>query len=149
MPTTHVRSADLPAHLAGRWLLYDASRFTLGRLAAQIAMNLMGKDQPTYTPSEKNGAFVVVVNADKVRTSGSKAEVKTYAHYTGYPSGRREVSFARLQARRPGEALRLAVKRMLPKNALGHDLLSRVKIYAGAEHPHAAQKPTAVEKIRA
>ncbi|HEV8114234.1 MAG TPA: 50S ribosomal protein L13 [Planctomycetota bacterium] len=149
MPTTHVRSADLPGDLAGRWLLYDASKFPLGRLAAQIAMNLMGKDQPTYTPSEKNGAFVVVVNAEKIKTTGVKADVKTYAHYTGYPGGRREVPFARLQARRPGEVLRLAVKRMLPKTALGHDLLSRLKVYAGPEHPHAAQKPATVEKIRA
>jgi large subunit ribosomal protein L13 len=148
MPTTHVRSADLPAGLAGRWLLYDASRFELGRLAAQIAMNLMGKDQPTYTPSEKNGAFVVVVNAAKVKTTGRKDGQKTYVHYTGYPGGQREVSFARMQARRPGEVVRLAVKRMLPKNALGHDLLTRLKVYGGPEHPHSAQKPATVEKIR-
>jgi large subunit ribosomal protein L13 len=148
MPTAHVRAADLPAGLSGRWLLYDASNFALGRLAAQIAMNLMGKDQPTYTPSEKNGAFVVVVNVEKIKTTGKKADAKGYVHYTGYPSGRREVPFARLQARRPAEILRLAVKRMLPKNAMGHDLLSRLKVYAGPEHPHAAQKPVAVEKIR-
>jgi large subunit ribosomal protein L13 len=149
MTTSHVRSADLSGDLSGRWLLYDASQFTLGRLAAQIAMNLMGKDRPTYTPSEKNGAFVVVVNAEKVRTTGVKADVKTYVHYTGYPSGRREVPYARVQARRPGEIMRLAVKRMLPKTALGHDLLSRLKVYAGPEHPHAAQKPIQIEKIRA
>jgi large subunit ribosomal protein L13 len=148
MPTSHVRAADLPADLAGRWLLYDASKFALGRLAAQIAMNLMGKDQPTYTPSEKNGAFVVVVNVEKIRTTGKKKDVKGYVHYTGYPSGRREVPFARLQARRPAEILRLAVKRMLPKTAQGHDLLSRLKVYAGPEHPHSAQKPVPVEKIR-
>ena len=144
MPTTHVRYADL----AERWLLYDASKFPLGRLAAQIAMNLMGKDRPTYTPSEKNGAFVVVVNAEKVKTTGKKADVKIYAHYTGYPGGRKEVPFARLKERRPDEIVRLAVKRMLPKTALGHDLLSRVKIYAGPEHPHTAQKPENVERIR-
>ena len=148
MPTTHVRAAALPGELAGRWLLYDASRFMLGRLAAQIAMNLMGKDQPTYTPSEKNGAFVVVVNAEKVKTSGKKAEQKSYAHYSGYPGGRKVIPFARMSARRPEDILRLAVKRMLPKTAMGHDLLSRLKIYAGPEHPHSAQKPKAVEKIR-
>lgn len=148
MSTAHIRAADLPASQSGRWLLYDASQFALGRLAAQIAMNLMGKDQPTYTPSEKNGAFVVVVNVEKIKTTGKKADKKEYVHYTGYPSGRKEVPFARLQARRPGEILRLAVKRMLPKNALGHDLLSRLKVYAGPEHPHAAQKPVPVEKIR-
>ena len=145
MPTTHVRSADL----AERWILYDASKHTLGRLAAQIAMNLMGKDQPTYTPSEKNGAFVVVVNAESVVTTGKKRDQKSYAHYTGYPSGRREIAYEDLAERRPDEIIRLAVKRMLPKNALGHDLLSRLKIYSGSEHPHTAQKPVLVEKIRA
>jgi large subunit ribosomal protein L13 len=145
MPTTHVRSADL----AERWLLYDASKHTLGRLAAQIAMNLMGKDHPTYTPSEKNGAFVVVVNVEKVLTTGKKRAQKIYAHYTGYPSGQREIAYEDLAARRPDEVLRLAIKRMLPKTALGHDMLSRVKIYAGTEHPHSAQKPVLVEKIRA
>jgi len=145
MPTTHVRSADLKE----RWLLYDASRHNLGRLAAQIAMNLMGKDQPTYTPSEKNGAFVVVVNSEKVRVTGKKAEQKVYAHYSGYPGGRKEIEFADLQARRPTEILRLAVKRMLPKTAQGHDLLRRLKIYAGPDHPHAAQVPVRVETLRA
>ena len=145
MPTTHVRSADLQE----RWLLYDASQHVLGRLAAQIAMNLMGKDLPTYTPSEKNGAFVVVVNAEKVKTTGAKSGQKTYAHYTGYPSGRKVVDFEDLSARRPDEIVRLAVKRMLPKTALGHDMLSRLKVYQGSEHPHRAQKPALVEKIRA
>jgi large subunit ribosomal protein L13 len=144
MPTTHVRSADL----AERWLLYDASKHTLGRLAAQIAMNLMGKDQPAYTPSEKSGAFVVVVNAEKVKTTGVKRQQKSYAHYTGYPSGRKEVAYEDLAGRRPDEIIRRAVKRMLPKTALGHDLLSRLKIYSGGEHPHRAQKPVLVEKIR-
>jgi large subunit ribosomal protein L13 len=145
MPTTHVRSADLKE----RWLLYDASKHTLGRLCAQVAMNLMGKDQPTYTPSEKNGAFVVIINAEKVRMTGQKRGQKSYAHYTGYPSGRKVVAYENLAARRPDEILRLAVRRMLPKTALGHDLLSRLKVYAGAEHPHTAQQPVLVETIRA
>ncbi len=148
MPTTHVRYADLQGSTPGRWLLYDASKFKLGRLAAQIAMNLMGKDRPTYTPSEKNGAFVVVVNAEKIKTTGTKADDKVYAHYSGYPGGRKEVPFARLKERRPDEIVRLAVKRMLPKTALGHDLLSRLKIYAGSDHPHSAQQPENVERIR-
>ena len=144
MSTTHVRSADL----SERWLCYDASKHTLGRLAAQIAMNLMGKDTPQYTPSEKNGAFVVVVNAEKVRTTGRKAETKQYFHYSGYPGGRKEVDFEDLLERRPTEIVRLAVKRMLPKTALGDDLLKRLKVYAGPEHPHGAQKPVLVETIR-
>jgi large subunit ribosomal protein L13 len=144
MSTTHVRSADL----AERWLLYDASQHTLGRLAAQVAMNLMGKDSPNYTPSEMNGAFVVVINAEKVRLTGRKAEQKQYFHYTGYPGGRKEVDLADLQERRPDEIVRLAIKRMLPKSTLGRDMLRRLKIYGGSEHPHTAQKPMLVEKIR-
>ena len=142
--TTHVRSADLQE----RWLLYDASQFALGRLAAQIAMNLMGKDTPNYTPSEMNGAFVVVINAESVRTTGKKDQAKQYFHYTGYPSGRKEIDFLDLQSRRPDEIVRQAVKRMLPKNTLGRDMMRRLKIYAGADHPHTAQQPVKVETIR-
>jgi large subunit ribosomal protein L13 len=142
--TTHVRSADLKE----RWLLYDASQFTLGRLAAQIAMNLMGKDLPTYTPSEMNGAFVVVINAEKVKTTGKKDQSKQYFHYSGYPSGRKEIDFQDLQSRRPDEIVRQAVKRMLPKSVLGRDMQRRLKVYGGTDHPHAAQQPTKVETIR-
>jgi large subunit ribosomal protein L13 len=142
--TTHVRSADLKE----RWLLYDASQFTLGRLAAQIAMNLMGKDTPNYTPSEMNGAFVVVINAESVRTTGKKDQYKQYFHYSGYPNGRKEIDFADLQSRRPDEIVRQAVKRMLPKNTLGRDMMRRLKIHAGADHPHMAQQPVKVETIR-
>lgn len=144
MPTTHVRSADL----SERWIVYDASQHTLGRLAAQIAMNLMGKDVPQYTASEMNGAFVVVVNAEKVRVTGKKREKKVYAHYSGYPGGRKEVPFADLQARRPEEIVCLAVKRMLPKSTLGRDMQRRLKVYAGPDHPHSAQKPLKIETIR-
>lgn len=142
--TTHVRSADLKE----RWLLYDASQFTLGRLAAQIAMNLMGKDTPNYTPSEMNGAFVVVVNAEAVRTTGKKDQAKQYFHYSGYPSGRKEIDFADLQSRRPDEIVRQAVKRMLPKSTLGRDMMRRLKVYSGNDHPHTAQQPVKVETIR-
>lgn len=142
--TTHVRSADLKE----RWLLYDASQFTLGRLAAQIAMNLMGKDLPTYTPSEMNGAFVVVINAEKVKTTGKKDLAKQYFHYSGYPSGRKEIDFKDLQGRRPDEIVRQAVKRMLPKSVLGRDMQRRLKVYGGTDHPHTAQQPTKVETIR-
>jgi large subunit ribosomal protein L13 len=142
--TTHVRSATLPP----RWLVYDASKFTLGRMAAQIAMNLMGKDAPTWTPSEKNGAFVVVVNAEKVRVTGKKSTAKTYARYSGYPGGRRETLFEDMRQRKPEEIVILAVQRMLPKTVLGRDLRRRLKVYAGPDHPHAAQQPVAVEKIR-
>lgn len=142
--TTHVRSQSLPP----RWLVYDASKFTLGRMASQIAMNLMGKDTPNYTASEKNGAFVIVVNADNVQTTGNKAAVKSYAHYTGYPGGHKEVAFEDLRARRSDEIVRLAVKRMLPKTTMGRDMLRRLKVYPGMEHPHTAQQPVQVETIR-
>ncbi len=142
--TTHVRSQSLPE----RWLLYDASKFTLGRMASQIAMNLMGKDTPNYTASEKNGAFVVVVNADNVKTTGRKSEVKSYAHYTGYPGGHVEVAFEDLRDRRSDEIVRQAVKRMLPKTTMGRDMLRRLKVYKTMEHPHSAQQPVTVEKIR-
>lgn len=142
--TTHVRSQSLPE----RWLLYDASQFTLGRMASQIAMNLMGKDTPNYTASEKNGAFVVVVNAQNVVTTGRKNEVKSYAHYSGYPGGHKEVPFEDLKERRPDEIVRLAVKRMLPKTTLGRDMLRRLKVYPTLEHPHTAQQPVQVTQIR-
>ena len=142
--TTHVRSESLPP----RWLLYDASQFTLGRMAAQIAMNLMGKDTPNYTASEKNGAFVVVVNAQNVVTTGRKNEVKSYAHYSGYPGGHKEVAFEDLKERRPDEIVRLAVKRMLPKTTMGRDMLRRLKVYGTLEHPHTAQQPVQVTQIR-
>lgn len=131
-----------------RWVLYDASQHNLGRLAAQIALNLLGKDLPTYTPSQKTGAFVVVINAEKVKVTGRKAEQKRYYHYSGYPSGRKEITFADLRQRRPGEIVRLAVKRMLPKTIQGRDLYRRLKVYSGTEHPHVAQQPVLVEKLK-
>lgn len=140
MTTTHVRAQDTE----DRWLLYDASEHTLGRMATEIAMSLMGKDRPTYTPSEHGGTHVVVVNGSRPRLSGTKAERKTYQHYTGYPGGLREVPLAKVNERRPADVVTLAVRRMLPKNRLGHDLLRRLKVYPGPEHPHAAQKPVKV-----
>lgn len=144
MPTTHVRSATL----AERWLCYDAAQFTLGDLASRIAMNLMGKDRPTYTPSELNGAFVIVINAERVQITGNKAEQKHYDFYSGYPGGLKEVPYLDLQKRRPADLVELAVKRMLPKSTLGRNMLRRLKIYAGPEHPHKAQTPVQVEKAR-
>lgn len=144
MSTTHVSADAAPE----RCLVYDASQHRLGRLAAQIAMNLMGKDIPQYTPNSLNGALVVVINAEKVQTTGKKTEQKGYAHYTGYPSGHKVVPYARRMKEQPTHIVKLAVKRMLPKTTLGRDMLRRLKIYAGAEHPHAAQKPVKVDTIR-
>lgn len=140
MKSTFVRTAQAEE----RWLLYDASEHTLGRMASKIAVNLMGKDRPSYTLGQLTGAHVVVINAAQVRTTGVKAENKTYAHYTGYPSGRKVVSMERVRATRPEDIVALAVRRMLPKTRLGHDMLRHLKVYPGTEHPHTAQKPVKV-----
>lgn len=142
MTTTHVRSVDMEE----RWLLYDASEQNLGRMAVQIATQLMGKDRPTYTPSEAGGTHVVVINGASPRLSGNKSEQKVYKHYTGYPNGQREIALAKVAESRPQDIVTLAVRRMLPKNRLGRTLLSRLKVYPGTEHAHGAQKPVKVEK---
>ncbi|MCP3917746.1 MAG: 50S ribosomal protein L13 [bacterium] len=143
MTTTHVRAQDTEE----RWFLYDASKFPLGRMAAAIAMNLMGKDLPTYTPSERSATHVVVINGDNVHLSGTKSDSKLYKHYTGYPSGLREIPLEKVKEQRPRDIVTLAVRRMLPKTRLGHDMLRGLKVYAGKDHPHTAQKPVEIEKI--
>ena len=140
--TTHVRAVDTE----DRWLLYDASEHVLGRMAARIARELQGKDRPEYTPSELTGAHVVVINADQVQLTGSKGETKEYPKYSGYPGGLYQHSLERVRARRPHDVIKLAVRRMLPKTRLGKKMLSRLKVYPGAEHPHTAQQP---EKVNA
>ncbi len=126
---------------AAQWLLIDAQGLILGRLASQIAMILRGKHKPTFTPYLDTGDFVVVINADKVRLTGSKLKKKLYHHYTGYPGGLKAIQAEKLLATKPTEVLRLAVKRMLPKNALNRKILGKLKLYAGTEHPHQAQQP--------
>ena len=143
MTTTHVRASDNET----RWLLYDASEHVLGRMAAAIARNLMGKDVPTYTPSENGGAHVVVINGANPKLTGTKGEGKLYKHYTGYPGGLREVPIDKVREQRPRDIVTLAVRRMLPKGRLGHTMLKNLKVYEGTEHPHAAQKPTKVEAL--
>jgi len=123
------------------WLLIDAKGLTLGRLASQIAMILRGKHKPTFTPHLDTGDFVVVINAEQVKLTGKKLKDKYYFHHTGYPGGVKLVQTEKLLATKPTEVLRLAVKRMLPKNALNRAILGKLKLYAGAEHPHAAQQP--------
>lgn len=127
------------------WHLVDAEGVVLGRMASRIARILMGKHTPLYTPHVDVGDFVVVVNAEKVRLSGKKPLQKVYHHYTGYPSGLKETTVAKMLADKPEEVIRLAVRRMLPKTKLGKDMLTKLKIYAGAEHPHEAQRPTPLD----
>ncbi len=143
MRTTHVKASDVE----DRWLLFDASQHNLGRMAARIATCLMGKDRPTYTPSEHGGTHVVVINSAHAVMSGTKGQTKEYQHYTGYPSGRKVLSTDEVRERRPNDIVTLAVRRMLPKNKLGRTMLSNLKVYPGTDHPHAAQSPTTVETI--
>jgi len=128
-----------------KWLLVDADGAILGRMAAQIAPILMGKHKPTYTPHVDVGDYVVVVNADKIRLTGKKAETKEYDYYTHYPSGHKYVSFDDMMTRKPEMVVELAVRRMLPKNRLGRQMLKKLKVYRGPEHEHQAQRPEKIE----
>jgi|SRR5579863_950844 large subunit ribosomal protein L13 len=130
--------------IARKWYVVDASGQTLGRLASQVARVLMGKNNPRYTPFIDVGDHVVVINADKVKTTGMKSEQKVYQHYTGYPGGLRTESFRKRLANRPDRIIEQAVLRMLPKSKLGRQMISKLKIYRGEKHPHEAQKPQAM-----
>jgi large subunit ribosomal protein L13 len=127
------------------WLVVDASGRTLGRLATQIADTLRGKRKPEYTPHCDVGDFVVVVNAEKIAVTGRKREEKLYHRYSGYPGGLRSRTLAEMLERRPEEVIRLAVKGMLPRNRLARQQLRKLKVYAGPDHPHAAQQPKPME----
>lgn len=123
-----------------KWYVVDATDCILGRLASDIAMVLMGKHRPEYTAHVDTGEFVVVVNAEKVLMTGNKLKVRHYAWYNGYNRQKME-SYAERLERKPTDLVTMAVKRMLPKNALGRHMLDKLKVYAGSEHPHQAQKP--------
>src|SRR6201995_3312913 len=127
------------------WYVVDAEGQTLGRLATQIADALRGKRKPTYTPHVDTGDFVVVVNAEKIAVTGNKLRDKRYYRHSGYPGGLKSRSLADMLERRPEEVIRLAVKGMLPRNRLARKQLTKLKVYAGPEHPHAAQKPQPME----
>jgi large subunit ribosomal protein L13 len=131
--------------VAQGWYVVDAQGKVLGRLASQIASRLRGKHKPEYTPHVDTGDYVVVVNVAKLRVTGKKAEGKTYYRHTGFPGGLRQMSFAKLQATRPERVLQRAVKGMLPKGPLGYAMLRKLKVYAGATHPHSAQQPKPLE----
>ena len=128
-----------------QWYLVNAEGKVLGRLAATLAHRLRGKDKPIYTPHVDTGDFYIVVNTSKVVLTGKKMKDKKYYRYTGYPGGLKEMSAEKLLAKKPTEILRLAVKGMLPKNSLGRQMLRKLKIYAGPNHPHEAQKPVPLE----
>lgn len=133
-----------PAEVEQQWLLVDATDKVVGRLASEIAVRLMGKHRPTYTPHVDTGDFIVVINADKIKFTGKKWDLKRYTWYTGY-TGLRSESAAERFAKKPEKILMEAVRRMLPKNRLATKMLAKLKVYAGSEHPHQAQEPEAVD----
>ncbi len=151
--TTFLKAADLAGPRKPGWFIVDGDGQTVGRLATQIATVLMGKHRPDYTPHVNGGDFVIVVNADKVRFIGgdmvhprhpyhsTKMNRKEYEWYTGFNSGQRQITAINLWEKKPTEILRLAVKRMLPKNALARHMLDRLKLFVGDQHPHQAQAP--------
>ena len=130
------------------WYVVDAAGKVLGRLAAEIARRLRGKHKPEFTPHIDTGDYIVVLNADKLRVTGRKAESKVYYRHSGYPGGLYSTTFSKLHAKYPDRVLKLAVKGMLPKGPLGYAMLKKLKVYAGTTHPHAAQLPKTLE-IRA
>ena len=130
-----------PGEVEQKWHTIDATNQIVGRLASRIAVLLMGKHRPTYTPHVDTGDFVIVLNADKVKVTGSKAEVNEYDTYSRYPGGRHTYSYKRMTELHPEKVIELAVRRMLPKNKLSRNVLGKLKIYKGTEHPHQAQQP--------
>lgn len=134
-----------PAEIQRRWWLVDAEDKVLGRLASEVAKILRGKHKPMFTPHLDTGDYVIVVNADKVRLTGNKAETKTYFRHTGYMGHEKHIPFRRMFEEHPERVVELAVKGMLPKNNLGRLMRKKLKIYAGGEHPHEAQLPQPLE----
>jgi len=126
-----------------KWWVVDAKDQPLGRVASQVAVLLRGKHKPTFTPHVDTGDFVIVINAAQAKMTGRKAEDKVYYHHTGYPGGIKGEPYNKLVARKPAEPLTLAVRGMLPKNVLGRQMIKKLKVYATAQHPHAAQLPQA------
>lgn len=130
-----------PLEVTRKWYLIDADGATLGRLAVEVADILRGKNKPQYTPNVDTGDFVIVINADKIQVSGKKETDKMYRSHSGFPGGFKEISFKAMMEKAPERALEKAVKGMLPHNTLGDEQFQKLKVYAGSEHPHAAQKP--------
>ncbi len=134
-----------PESVQREWLLVDAEDKTLGRIATEIASRLRGKHKPEYTPHVDTGDYIVVINAEKVKVTGNKAKGKIYYSHTGYVGGLKQLSFEQLIEKAPERAIEFAVKGMLPKGPLGRDMFRKLKVYAGAEHKHAAQQPKVLE----
>ena len=134
-----------PSTIRRQWYVIDATDKVLGRVASEVARRLRGKHKPDFTPNIDTGDYVIVVNAKKIRVTGDKEKNKYYFSYSGYQSGLKRASFTELQAKRPERIVEHAVKGMLPKNPLGREMFRKLKVYAGAEHKHAAQGPKPLE----
>lgn len=144
MKTVSVKAADVKRE----WLIIDAEGKTLGRLASQVATRLRGKHKPTYTPNVDTGDYVVVINAAKVAVTGNKALDKKYFNHSEFPGGIKETNFDKLIQKHPEQVIEIAVKGMLPKNPLGREMFRKLIVYAGVEHPHAAQQPRVINVIK-
>ncbi|MCQ2422722.1 MAG: 50S ribosomal protein L13 [Lachnospiraceae bacterium] len=129
------------ADVEKKWYVVDAAGQTLGRVSSEIAKVLRGKNKPIYTPHIDTGDYVIVINAEKIKVTGKKMDQKIYYAHSDYPGGMRETSLREMLAKKPTDVITLAVKGMLPKGPLGRSMLTKLHVYAGAEHPHAAQKP--------
>lgn len=134
-----------PGDVSRKWYVVDAEGQTLGRLATEVARILRGKHKPVYTPHVDTGDYVIVINAEKVKVTGKKASQKLYRRHSGYPGGLREIPYQTMLARHPERVIRHAVTGMVPRNKLGRQMLRKLNVYAGAEHPHQAQQPEALE----
>ena len=134
-----------PSDIDRKWYVIDAEGKTLGKLAVEAAMILRGKKKPIYTPHIDTGDYVIVINAEKVAVTGKKREEKIYKHHSGYPGGLKETTFEKMMEKHPTEAVRHAVKGMMPNGKLGRQMFKKLKVYAGPEHNHAAQKPEVLD----
>jgi large subunit ribosomal protein L13 len=143
-------STYFPKHgeIARKWYVVDATGQTLGRLATRVASILAGKENPRYTPFIDTGDHVVVLNAEKIRLTGTKSESKVYRHYTGYPGGLREEDFRKRFARKPEAVVQEAIEGMLPKSKMGRSMAKKLKVYRGDKHPHQAQKPEGLSLVK-
>ena len=134
-----------PSTIERKWYVVDATGYTLGRLAANVAAVLRGKNKPTFTPSLDTGDYVIIVNADKVKVTGKKLDQKVYYSHSDYVGGMKETTLKEMMAKKPEKVVELAVKGMLPKGPLGRSMMTKLHVYAGADHEQAAQKPEVLE----
>ena len=130
-----------PANVERKWYVVDATGYTLGRLASEVAKVLRGKNKPIFTPHIDTGDYVIIVNAEKIKVTGKKLDQKIYYHHSDYVGGMKETTLREMLAKKPEKVVELAVKGMLPKGPLGREMFTKLHVYAGAEHPHTAQKP--------